>query len=338
MSLRAAFLSIAVSACVMGSLTALIALSPTLLFGLHIGVIQRILVTVSIFALFILAALRLAQLFRRRLYEIEEAASLVAQGHLHSRIENFGDDDEIGRISTAFNEMAQTVEQQVQLLQRLADENRQLAREAELAAIAEERQRLARDLHDSVNQELFAIAMMAETAIRQEAGVKTALPDTLRKMADLATMAQREMRALLLQLRPLELEGKSFLEASVEFLAAVEARHHIPCRFEAEMKADLSPLLEEELFRILQEALANALKHAQATEIHVRITDTSNTISLTISDNGIGFKERRIEPGHYGFQAMRERAERLGGRLDILQRDPGTIVQALIPQMKEVGE
>lgn len=277
-------------------------------------------------ALTLIASYRLAQGFRRRLYGIEEAAALIAAGRLHHRVERTGERDEIDQLADQFNQMGEKLEQQVGLLQRLAEENRRLATDAERAATMEERQRLARDLHDSVSQQLFALTMMAETALRLEtkaeggaeagpsagtdrgvaaaggaagaegSGISRAqakLHETLTTIAELATSAQREMRALLLHLRPVDLAGRALPDAASSFLRAVEERYRLTCSFTSTIDTEIPVLIEENLFRILQEAVANVLKHAEASSIRVQLAAAADTYELSITDDGIGIAATR---------------------------------------------
>lgn len=276
---------------------------------------------------------RLSQMFRRRLYEIEEAAVLMAGGRLQHRVARFGERDEIDQVAQEFNRMGEQLEHQVALLQHLAEENRALAQEAERVATLEERQRLARELHDSVSQDLFALMMLAETAIRRLETGSPKLSDTLAQMAELANRGQKEMRALLLHLRPVELDGRSFQEAATGFLRAVEERHEISCILDFRVQGDLPLPVEEQLFRILQEAMSNVLKHAKATKVGVQVVERAASYELEVFDDGVGLSATSLTASDtYGMKAMRERAARLGGRLEIWPRDPGTTVKVVIPR------
>lgn len=276
---------------------------------------------------------RLSQMFRRRLLEIEEAAVLMAGGRLQHRVARFGERDEIDQVAEEFNRMGEQLEHQVALLQQLAEENRALAHDAERVATLEERQRLARELHDSVSQDLFAIMMLAETAIRRFETGSSKLPATLAQIADLANRGQREMRALLLHLRPVELDGRSFQEAAEGFLRAVEERHDLRASFHFRVEGNLPLTVEEQLFRILQEAVSNVLKHAKATQVGVQVAERTASYELEVYDDGVGLSETSLTASDtYGMKAMRERAARLGGRMEILPRDPGTIVRVIIPR------
>jgi NarL family two-component system sensor histidine kinase LiaS len=274
------------------------------------------------------------QPIRRRLYDIEEAAALIASGRLQHRVETMGDTDEIGQLAAQFNVMGEKIQAQVALLQQMAEQNRTLQVDAERAAALEERQRLARDLHDTVSQQLFAITMLAATAVRQHEQQSVHLEKTLTQLAEIANAALREMRALLLHLRPLDLEGRSFYEAALDFLRAIEERYHLRCEISMDDDTDLPPAIEDELFRILQEAMANVLKHANATEVRVELTNEANHIvRLSVLDDGIGIDERMTEDTgiSYGLNTMKERAARLGGECRVWRREKGTAVDIQIP-------
>lgn len=280
------------------------------------------------------------QPFLRRLYNLEEAAALIAAGRLQHRIERVDEGDEISRIGRQFNLMAVQIEQQVKTLRKLAEENRLLASEAEQLAAVHERQRLARELHDSVSQQLFALAMLTSSAVKQEHQNSEALPDTLHQIAGIANAAQREMRALLLHLRPVELEGRRFDEAARSFLLAIADRHNLKCTFTDKTDVHVEPAVEEQLFRILQEAVSNVLKHAEASTIQVIWEQSGTTWKLTIMDDGVGIPESDNGGDSYGMQMMKERALALGGRCDFWRPARGTAVEIQIPMIDggELGE
>lgn len=275
---------------------------------------------------------RVTQGIRRRLYDIEEAASLIAGGRLHHRIQSNGNEDEIERLVDQFNTMGRRIEEQVGALQQMATENFEYARQAEQTSAIEERQRLARDLHDSVSQDLFSLTLLSAAANQAAAVESSNLSEILGQIETLANHAQREMRALLLQLRPIELEGRSFGEAVEGFLTAVGERYGLQCSYRAETKSPYTPVFEEQLFRIVQEAVANVFKHAQATQVVVMLTEQSSFLELTVTDDGKGLPNAPTgTKDAYGLTAMRERAIRLGGELTLLRREQGTTVRAIIP-------
>lgn len=294
----------------------------------------------SCIAIGALTGYMLAQPIRRRLYDIEEAAALIAGGRLHHRIAGVGGSDEIDQLAHQFNTMGERIEAQVVLLQQLAEENHRLAQTAERAATLEERGRVSRELHDSVSQQLFSMTMLSAAA-KEACEVKTGpLPEMLNYLEELANQAQREMRALLLHLRPIDLAGKPFTEAVEGFLQAVADRHGLQVQFRDDTVEPRTGVVEEQLFRILQEAVANVLKHAQAAKVTVALVEGPAYVELTISDDGCGLTVNagEVASDTYGMTAMRERALRLGGQLDVLSRERGTTIRVVIPRSQETTE
>ena len=304
------------------------------------ALMQVLLLLLGLLVAAIVAAYWMGRPLRRRLLEIEEAAALIASGRLQYRVPTWGETDEVGRLADGFNRMGDQIEQQVSLLQALAEDNRRLAGEAERAAVMEERQRLARELHDSVSQQLFAVTMLAATAQRQHDTQQPILTETLRQLSSLANTAQREMRALLLHLGPVELEGRSLTDAAQAFLSSVTERHGLQVELRDELESALGDAVEAHLFRILQEAVANILKHAHAGHCAVHLWEDAQSIYLAVSDDGVGIDEGQAGQSSgdaYGLQAMRERAAMLGGRCDIWRRDQGTTVQVQVPRLSVRG-
>jgi nitrate/nitrite-specific signal transduction histidine kinase len=202
----------------------------------------------------------------------------------------------------------------------VAIENAQLYGRAQQLAVLEERQRLARDLHDSVTQSLYGLTMYAEAATRLlAAGNLDMATDYLRELRGTAQEALREMRLLIFELRPSILEAEGLTAALQSRLESVEKRSGLETSLTVEGEGgQLSADVEEELYRIAQEALNNALKHAQANRISVGLYRRSDYISLEISDNGQGFDPTRAhERGGFGLRSMRERVSQLGGQLTI---------------------
>lgn len=300
----------------------------------------RVIAGIALIAVGAMAGYRLAQPIRRRLYDIEEATVLIAGGRLHHRIAGVGGSDEIDQLAHQFNLMGERIEAQVALLQQLAEENHRLAQSTERAATMEERQRVARELHDSVSQQLFSMTLLSAAAREACTEDTGPLPDILAHMEELANLAQREMRALLLHLRPVDLDGKPFHDAVDGFLQAVSDRHGLQMVFRDDTTQTRAGAVEEQLFRILQEAVANVLKHAQASTVTVALVDGPGFVELSVSDDGCGLPTQgeAMHGDTLGMAAMRERAMRLGGQLDVLSREQGTVIRVVIPRSQEPME
>lgn len=273
------------------------------------------------------------QPIRRRLYAIEETAALMAAGRLHHRVATLGTgEDEIEQLAIQFNQMGNQIENQVRMLQALAEENQKLAADAQRAAALDERQRLSRELHDSVSQQLFAISMLSATAKRYADEASPDLDGTLTQLEELAGAAQREMRALLLHLRPVELAGRALADATQAFLEGITERHQLETSLQFDIDVELGDAIEEQVFRILQEAVANVLKHADASSVQVHVARREQSVMLTVMDDGIGIEiSAEGVRDSYGLRFMRERAEALGGTFDVWRRNQGTAVRVQIP-------
>jgi len=211
-------------------------------------------------------------------------------------------------------------------------ENARLFTDAQAQVASEERQRLARELHDSVSQALFGIALGAQTAREQLEQNPAAARAPLDYVLQLAEAGMAEMRALIFELRPESLEQEGLVGALAKQAAALRARHGIRVDevFDAEPSAPIA--VKEALFRIAQEALNNTAKHARASHVELRLTSAGEAVVAEIRDNGAGFDAGAQFPGHLGLQSMRERALRLGGTVEIISSTgQGTIVRATIP-------
>jgi PAS domain S-box-containing protein len=214
----------------------------------------------------------------------------------------------------------------------VAVENARLFSEARGKAALEERQRLARELHDSVSQALYGIALGSKTAREELDDDPDKLPELLDYVLSLAEAGMAEMRALIFELRPESLETEGVVAALQKQAAALEARYGI------EVETDLcdepeAPLeTKEVIYRIVQEALNNTVKHARASRVRIKMWCDPEQISLEISDDGIGFDPGKDFPGHLGLRSMRERALWIGGALEVeAAKGRGTGIRTRIP-------
>jgi signal transduction histidine kinase len=200
----------------------------------------------------------------------------------------------------------------------IAIENARLYEQAEQAATLEERQRLARELHDAVTQSLYSLVLLSEAGRRHAvAGNLAQVEHHLGRLGETAQQALKEMRLLVYELRPLALQEIGLAGALQQRLDAVEKRAGIQARLQIEGHLDFYAPYEEAFYRIAQEALNNSLKHAQAAHVLVRMYQGTNHIRMEIEDDGHGFDNTSIGNGGIGLKSMQERAQRLGGELTI---------------------
>jgi signal transduction histidine kinase len=199
----------------------------------------------------------------------------------------------------------------------IAIENARLYEQAQELAALEERQRLARELHDSVSQALYGIALGLHTARIQLDRDPDGLPDSLNYLLSLAEAALAEMRALIFELRPESLEHEGLVAALSKQATALRARHNLIVLMDLGEEPSLPLLAKQELYRIAQEALQNVVKHAHANTVNLALRQTPDTVMLEIRDDGVGFDPLGSYPGHLGLRSMRERVGRMGGELRI---------------------
>jgi signal transduction histidine kinase len=226
----------------------------------------------------------------------------------------------------------------------LAAENARLRQQAAQLAIVEERNRLARELHDSVTQSLYSASLFATAA--QRVAATGDLEQTQQFVAEVALTTQqalKEMRLLVHKLRPSLLEEQGLVAALQHRLRAVEGRAGVSYGFSAENLPRYSHALEDAAFFIVQEALNNALRHAMADHVTVHLAAQPDSLHLTISDNGCGFDTVvSAESGGLGLTSMRERATGLNGNITIRsttdETQHGTIISVTLIDSPELGD
>jgi signal transduction histidine kinase len=206
------------------------------------------------------------------------------------------------------------------------------SRERLLLTREEERRRLARELHDSVSQALYGISLGAHTARKALEQDPTQVAEPLDYVLSLAEAALAEMRALIFELRPESLETEGLVVALTKHAAALRARQEIAVLTELCDEPSLSLQAKQELYRIVQEAMHNTVKHARASEVMLCLAQTAEGITLEVRDNGVGFDTTAAFPGHLGLHSMRERVASLGGSAQIESvPSQGTTVRAHLP-------
>jgi PAS domain S-box-containing protein len=211
----------------------------------------------------------------------------------------------------------------------------ELRAQAEQLAVAAERSRLARDLHDAVTQTLFSASLIADVLPRIWERNPVEGKNRLEELRQLSRGALAEMRTLLLELRPAALMEANLAELLKQLAASIASRARVNVDVRVEGQAELPPDVKVSLYRIAQEALNNVAKHSGATEANVTliVADHANTsVQLTVTDNGSGFDTRISKPTHIGLDIMRERAAAINAHLNVMsQPGQGTTVQVALP-------
>ena len=223
-------------------------------------------------------------------------------------------------------------------LQQLGSKPQFLGTETKEQVIQEERRRIARELHDSVSQQLFA-AMMMISALNERADKFDEKEQKQLKMIEhVLSQAQSEMRALLLHLRPISLESKSLKSGIEGLLVELQTKVQMKIHWDIE-DVKLPEGVEDHLFRIAQELLSNTLRHSHATTLEVYLRQLDSTVLFKIEDNGVGFNSEEILPGSYGINNMKERVQGLGGQVRIVSfPNQGTTIEIKIPLSRHMED
>lgn len=184
-------------------------------------------------------------------------------------------------------------------------------------AVLEERNRLARELHDSVSQAMYGIALGARTARTMLDRDISKLSDPLDYVLSLSEAGLAEMRALIFELRPETLEKEGLIEAILRQVTMLEARHGIVVQFNVQEEPNIPLKTKEAIYWIVREALHNIVKHARAAEVTLTMNVLDQALIVTVQDNGIGFDPTAEYKGHIGLQSMKERCHQINGILKI---------------------
>lgn len=277
-----------------------------------------------------------------------EVSRAWLRGDLALRMPNFQGDD-LGLLAEQLNVLVEHLAEDEQDLSVLRERNTRLSDQVRALAVVEERNRLARELHDSVKQHLFSLAMTA-SAIRthferlndtQEGASRQTIADLqemAREIETAAQTAQRETTRLIEDLRPGSLQEQGLARALNDYTLLFGAQEHILVYLDVHGDAGrLPPSAVEALYRVTQEALHNVARHAKATRVDVHLRCTPERAILTIDDNGIGFDTGQVSRG-LGLANMQERLMSIGGRLVLDSRiGSGTTVTAEVELPHALG-
>jgi NarL family two-component system sensor histidine kinase LiaS len=257
-----------------------------------------------------------ARSLTRRLRTVTQAADAWSRGDFSATIADRSN-DELGQMARRLNRMSQQLENLMHTRQDLAT--------------LEERNRLARDLHDSVKQQVFATAMQVGAARELLPGNPVAAEGRLAEAEQLARQAQQELNTLIRELRPAGLENKGLVKALREYLVDWSKQSGVETDLRLQGERILPLDIEQALYRVTQEALANITRHSGATCVEIHLTWESTRVRLSIVDNGHGFDTQVAEGKGVGLQSMRERVQESSGIFTVESNDRGTRLEAVIP-------
>lgn len=233
-------------------------------------------------------------------------------------------DEDVGVLHTAADILAGAIE------------NARLYHRSQEAAVLEERNRLARELHDSVTQQLFSMTLTSQAARAHLEKNPQRAATQLERLQETAAAALAEMRALIFQLRPPVLSDQGLVTALQQHIAAVSRREALHIELSATGDERLARGYEQALYRIVQEALNNVVKHAQANRVHVLLEFKPEKMQICIRDDGQGFDIDALPSGagrHLGLISMRERAAEIGGTIE-LHSAPGQGTEVIVTVLR----
>ncbi|MCA9765351.1 MAG: sensor histidine kinase [Carnobacterium sp.] len=292
----------------------------------------------------LLTTLLLHEFQRREWQHIEEIVRLLASGnysvetdskYLDSELEEYDylEDikDSLSAIRIKLLDLSKEVQKQSNIPKLVDGETKEEILEAE-------RRRLARELHDSVSQQLFAAMMLLSAINEQLEETDELMKKQLKMVESIINESQSEMRALLLHLRPINLEGKTLKKGIEQLLTELKTKIQIKLVWEID-EVNLETGMEDHLFRIIQELLSNTLRHSKAKVLEVYLKQYQDSVSLRVIDDGIGFNPEEQKAGNYGLVNINERVSNMGGTFKVISfKDKGTSVEIKIPLIEGVNE
>jgi signal transduction histidine kinase len=232
-------------------------------------------------------------------------------------------------VCAIFGHTVQQTELTSERNQRLVEELKETQQKLQELAVVEERNRLARDLHDSVKQQVFAISMQlsaARTALSESDKAYQSVVEAER----LAQQAGAELTTLIHELRPPGLEKKTLADAVREYVEEWSRQNRIVAQTNIDSTIVVDEKVEQALFRVLQEALANVARHSKADKIIVELKMDEHAMTLVIADNGIGFDSKQTAKG-IGLDSMQERLIAVNGKVEVIsEKSKGTRVVAKV--------
>lgn len=268
--------------------------------------------------------------WRKQLQAIDEKLHQIEEGRPFEK-DRSASLAELESITKRMSKIQRQIAEQAKVSQRLATEAAEEQESRIQEIISQERNRLARELHDSVSQQLFGASMLMSAINEGKTNADDRETKQLKIVEEMIHQSQLEMRALLLHLRPVALKGKSLQEGIEELLIELTQKVSMNIKWKIE-DFTVEKGVEDHLFRILQESVSNTLRHAKASLLEVLLIRRDGFIILRVSDDGIGFNIDENKAGSYGLQNMHDRAVEIGGNLKIVSlKNKGTRLEVKIP-------
>ncbi len=276
----------------------------------------------------------------RRIDHLAHVTQAWLRGGLSVRVQD-ATHDRLGAIANRLDLLVERLEEDEQDLTRIRASNARLTDQVRALAVVEERNRLARELHDSVKQHLFSLAMTS-SAVQMRLENLVEIPRDLLEMVNeigtSAQTAQRHTTRLIEDLRPASLQERGLVKALNDYTLLFGAQEHLLVYLDVHCKdVRFAPSITEALYRVTQEALHNVARHARATRVDVALNCQGNRVEIMIEDNGIGFDLQQTRKG-LGLSNMQERLLEIGGRLQVeSQLGSGTTIRAQVEVAPEDG-
>jgi two-component system, NarL family, sensor histidine kinase LiaS len=259
----------------------------------------------------------------RLLHQLEEGVAV--------ELTNLNACEEVDTIHKRIEKIYKQITEKAKVSQRMVTEKVEDREQRIQEIISQERNRLARELHDSVSQQLFGASMMMSAINEIRPKSEDRETKQLRMVEEMIHQSQLEMRALLLHLRPAALKGKTLQEGIAELLVELSQKVTMEIQWKVE-DISLDKGIEDHLFRILQESVSNTLRHSKATKLEVLLIERDELIIMRVVDDGVGFEVKDDKAGSYGMQIMHERAVEVGGTLKVISvKNKGTRLEVKVP-------
>lgn len=280
---------------------------------------------------------------KKEMMPLAEKLRLLANGNFEDPVldhldVNYNEFEELATMYQDIFQIKEKMKDTSSQLQILSTRPQYIDGQTKEEILENERHRLARELHDSVSQELFAAMMMMSAVTEQakETDMTESQQKQLQMISSIINTSQSEMRALLLHLRPVTLEEKSLKKGIEQLLRELQTKITFSMSWDIE-DVEIPRHIEDQLFRVVQELLSNTLRHSKANELEVYLHLVEQNVLLRVVDDGVGFNpDKKENAGSYGLRNVRERIAAIGGTVKVISfKGQGTSIEIKIPLIKE---